>query len=79
MSDPSPRRGDVWLARLDKVRPVVVLEHARKTKPLMTARNFLIHGLIAGFLAGVAAFLVAHQVGEPNVNAAIAYTLRGIT
>jgi mRNA interferase MazF len=25
MSEPSPRRGDVWLARLDKVRPVVVL------------------------------------------------------
>ena len=25
MSDPAPRRGEVWLARLDKVRPVVVL------------------------------------------------------
>jgi mRNA interferase MazF len=25
MSEPSPRRGEVWLARLDKVRPVVVL------------------------------------------------------
>ena len=25
MSPPSPRRGEVWLARLDKVRPVVVL------------------------------------------------------
>ncbi len=25
MSPPSPRRGDVWLARLDKVRPVIVL------------------------------------------------------
>ena len=25
MSDPRPRRGEVWLARLDKVRPVVVL------------------------------------------------------
>jgi mRNA interferase MazF len=25
MTEPSPRRGDVWLARLDKVRPVVVL------------------------------------------------------
>lgn len=25
MSEPVPRRGDVWLARLDKVRPVVVL------------------------------------------------------
>jgi len=25
LSDPQPRRGEVWLARLDKVRPVVVL------------------------------------------------------
>lgn len=25
MSAPAPRRGDVWLASLDKVRPVVVL------------------------------------------------------
>ena len=25
MSDPAPRRGEVWLARLDKVRPVVVV------------------------------------------------------
>jgi mRNA interferase MazF len=25
MSDPTPRRGEVWLARLDKVRPLVVL------------------------------------------------------
>ena len=25
MSDPAPRRGEVWLATLDKVRPVVVL------------------------------------------------------
>ncbi len=25
MSEPAPRRGDVWLARLDKVRPLVVL------------------------------------------------------
>ena len=25
MSEPPPRRGDVWLALLDKVRPVVVL------------------------------------------------------
>jgi mRNA interferase MazF len=24
-SDPAPRRGEVWLAELDKVRPVVVL------------------------------------------------------
>lgn len=38
----------------------------------MSARQFLISGLIAGFLAGVVAFLVAHSIGEPNVNAAIA-------
>jgi mRNA interferase MazF len=25
VSEPAPRRGEVWLARLDKVRPVVVL------------------------------------------------------
>lgn len=25
MSEPRPRRGEVWLARLDKVRPLVVL------------------------------------------------------
>ena len=25
MSEPRPRRGEVWLARLDKVRPVVIL------------------------------------------------------
>ena len=38
----------------------------------MTARNFLISGLVAGFLAGAVAFLVAHQIGEPNINAAVA-------
>ena len=38
----------------------------------MTARTFLVHGLIAGFLAGFAAFLVGYVVGEPNVDAAIA-------
>ena len=37
----------------------------------MTARTFLINGLIAGLLAGFATFLVAHTVGEPPVNAAI--------
>lgn len=25
MNQPTPRRGEVWLARLDKVRPVVVM------------------------------------------------------
>lgn len=38
----------------------------------MTARTFLINGLLAGLLAGFAAFLVAHYVGEPPVDAAIA-------
>jgi predicted cobalt transporter CbtA len=38
----------------------------------MSARDFLIRGLLAGFLAGFVAFLVAHQVGEPYVERAIA-------
>lgn len=38
----------------------------------MTARAFLIRGLIAGLVAGLATFFVAHQVGEPHVETAIA-------
>ena len=38
----------------------------------MTARAFLVRGLLAGLIAGFAAFLVAHQVGEPQVDRAIA-------
>ena len=38
----------------------------------MNPRTFLINGLIAGFLAGIFAFGVAHQVGEPYVNQSIA-------
>lgn len=38
----------------------------------MTARTFLIHGLIAGLIAGIAAFAVAYFVGEPPIDAAIA-------
>ena len=38
----------------------------------MTARNFLVRGLLVGLLSGFAAFLVAHQVGEPHVEKAIA-------
>ncbi|WP_067442035.1 CbtA family protein [Nocardioides jensenii] len=38
----------------------------------MTARNILIRGLLAGFIAGIFGFLVAHQVGEPHVEKAIA-------
>jgi hypothetical protein len=35
-------------------------------------RTFLINGLIAGFIAGIFAFGVAHQVGEPFVDQSIA-------
>jgi MFS family permease len=45
---------------------------ARTTTPRFSARTFLVHGLIAGLIAGFAAFLVAHQLGEPQVDAAIA-------
>ena len=38
----------------------------------MTARAFLVRGLLAGLIAGFAAFLVSHQVGEPHVERAIA-------
>lgn len=38
----------------------------------MTARAFLIRGLIAGLVAGIATFFVAYAVGEPHVEAAIA-------
>lgn len=37
----------------------------------MTARAFLIRGLVAGLLAGIAAFAVAFTVGEPYVQKAI--------
>jgi hypothetical protein len=42
------------------------------SKPVLTARAFLVRGLLVGLLAGAAAFLVAHQVGEPHVERAIA-------
>ncbi len=38
----------------------------------MSARDFLVRGLLAGLLAGFATFFVAHQVGEPHVETAIA-------
>lgn len=38
----------------------------------MTARNFLVRGLLAGLIAGLFAFAVAYTVGEPHVDAAIA-------
>ena len=37
----------------------------------MTARAFLVRGLVAGLLAGIAAFVVAYGVGEPYVQRAI--------
>lgn len=38
----------------------------------MTARAFLTRGLLAGLVAGFATFLVAHQLGEPQVETAVA-------
>jgi hypothetical protein len=38
----------------------------------VTARNFLVRGLLVGLLSGLAAFLVAHEVGEPHVERAVA-------
>lgn len=38
----------------------------------MTARTFLVRGLLAGLIAGVVTFGVAAVVGEPSVDAAIA-------
>ncbi len=43
----------------------------------MTARALLVRGLVAGLLAGLATFLVAHQVGEPQVEAAVALEQAG--
>lgn len=37
----------------------------------MTARAFLLRGLLAGLLAGLATFVVAFAVGEPGIDAAI--------
>ncbi len=37
----------------------------------ISARSFLIRGLLAGLIAGIFAFGVAYVVGEPSVNAAI--------
>lgn len=38
----------------------------------MSARDFLVRGLLAGLVAGMVAFGVAFLVGEPSVNASIA-------
>lgn len=39
---------------------------------VLSARTFLVYGLLAGLLAGLATFAVAHQVGEPHAERAIA-------
>ena len=39
---------------------------------VMSARSFLVRGLLAGLIAGLVAFGVAYLVGEPAINAAIA-------
>ena len=39
---------------------------------MLSARSFLVRGLLAGLFAGIAAFLVAYVVGEPSLNAGIA-------
>ena len=39
---------------------------------MITARDLLVRGLLAGLLAGIATFFVAYAVGEPSVGAAIA-------
>jgi hypothetical protein len=38
----------------------------------MTPRNFLIRGLLAGFIASLFSFGIAYSIGEPQVDAAIA-------
>jgi len=44
----------------------------------MNARAFLVRGLLVGLLAGLAAFVVAHEVGEPHVERAIALEEAGV-
>ena len=43
----------------------------------MTARAFLVRGLLAGLVAGLATFFVAYAVGEPPVESAIALEQAG--
>jgi hypothetical protein len=38
----------------------------------LSARNFLVRGLLVGLFAGIIAFGVAYTIGEPSVNASIA-------
>jgi predicted cobalt transporter CbtA len=39
---------------------------------MLTARTFLVRGLLAGLVAGVVTFGLAYVIGEPSINAAIA-------
>ena len=39
---------------------------------MISARDFLVRGPLAGLFAGLVAFGVAYVIGEPSVNAAIA-------
>ena len=39
----------------------------------MTARAFLVRGLLAGLFAGIAAFAVGYFVAEPQIQTAINY------
>lgn len=50
MSAPAPRRGEVWLADLDKVRPVVVLTR----DPLGAILNAVIGAPITSTVRGLA-------------------------
>ena len=49
MSPPTPRRGEVWLARLDKVRPVVVLTR----DPMGRLLNAVIAAPVTSSIRGV--------------------------
>ena len=49
MSDPAARRGEVWLARLDKVRPVVVLTR----DPMGSLLNAVIGAPVTSTVRGV--------------------------
>ena len=39
---------------------------------MITARHFLLRGLLAGLIAGILAFGVAYTIGEPSVRSSIA-------
>lgn len=51
--------------------PARLLDDPQNWIHIVTARNFLVRGLIAGLIAGVFAFLVAFTVGEPPIETAI--------